>query len=117
MKIFIIAFVSSIALFLSSCDSVTDDKPLSVTTPSLIAPDDQSTVSVTPTFRWSGSSDKFEIATNSNFATKIVSINVTDSVYTLPSGYLESGKWYFWHAGKTTAGTIYWSSTFTFLTN
>ena len=68
MKILsIIAVLFILLIFIvSGCDSVTGDKPIENTTPTLVYPpnNDSTDVSITPTFKWSGGADKIQIATN-----------------------------------------------------
>jgi hypothetical protein len=108
--IFLIFGIS--ALYLSGCDSATDSKSVSVTTPSLIEPaDNDSNVVLAPTFKWSGSADKLQVAPNSTFSTPVYSSDITGTQFTMPSGYLDNYTIYYWRAGKTSGSTVYWSST------
>lgn len=108
-----------LAFIVNGCDSVTGDKPLQVTIPTLVYPpnNDSIGVSVTPTFRWIDSADKIEIATNLYLNDIIFSKAVTDSSYTLDSGILNHNTWYYWHLGKATAGTENWTTVWGFKTN
>lgn len=109
----ILFFIFSISiLYLSGCDSVTDSKSVSVTTPTLIEPaDNDSNVALTPTFKWSGSADKLQVATNSTFNTIIWPCDISGTQYTMPPGHLENDQIYYWRAGKTSGSTVYWSTT------
>lgn len=107
----IIVFSFSI-LLISGCDSVTDSKSVSITAPSLLEPmDNDSNVSLTPTFKWNGAADKLQVATNSTFGNIRWDCTVTGTQYSMPSGYLESNQVYYWRAGKTSGSTVYWSTT------
>ncbi len=108
----IILFVSLGFIFLNGCDSSTDSKAVSVTRPTLVSPaNNDSTVSITPTFKWSGAADKLEIGTDQSLTHVIYSCNVTDSSYTLPaSNHLLPGAWYYWNVGATSGSSVNWSS-------
>ena len=114
MKYCITAFVLFVTLgffFLSGCDSATDSKALSVATPSLVSPvNNDSMVSTTPTFKWSGSADKLQIGTDQSLTHVTYSCNVSDSSYTLPAANaLLPNSWYYWNVGATSGNTVNWS--------
>ena len=118
---FILLILIAGPMFINGCDTGGDSVANSTTVPNLIAPPDQdTTVSLTPSFKWSGSADKLEIGTSPSFQTivKSITLQTTDSIYTLPaSDSLHHGTFYYWHAGKNSGGTEYWSTnTYTFKT-
>ena len=121
-KIYFILFILiSGILILNGCDAGGDSVANSTSAPSLVLPADQdSSVSIIPTFKWSGSADKLEIGTNPSFTTIIHSytLQTTDSVYTIPAAdSLHRGTFYYWHAGRNSGGTENWSAlSFTFKT-
>src|SRR5258706_6404884 len=114
---FLLLIVSCTILIFYGCDSGTDSKPVSVTPPELVSPADRDTaVSRTPTFTWTGSADKLEIASNNTFTTIIYSSAVTGTSFTMPTA-LQPQTTYYWHAGNSASGTTYWSTnTFSFRT-
>jgi hypothetical protein len=119
MKLIYFIFISIIILSLSSCDSPTDSKATNVNAPSLISPPNNDTLpTFTPTFKWSGLADKFQISLYPSFNTLFYSVNVSDSQYTLPGNVLTlHHQMYYWHAGKTSGGTTYWAElTYRFVT-
>ncbi len=87
---------------------------ISINPPSLVRPsDNDSMVSLTPTFAWQEKSGtvQLQISKNSGFSPLVFSVNTVDTSYTVPAGTLEANTTYFWRAGQTTIGnTIYWSS-------
>ena len=97
---------------LSGCDSATDSKPVSVTPPVLVSPPDRDTTqSLTPTFKWTGTADKIQIDRSNNTFTDIIQASdVTGNSYAMPSGVLVAGRTYYWRAGITAGSTVYWSS-------
>lgn len=97
-------------LVLSSCDSPSDTKASGVINPpSPMYPSDQDTsVSLTPTFQWNGAADRLEVAKTSEFNNGFKT-SVSGNSFTMPSGVLERGTYYFWHVGTTQNGTIFWS--------
>lgn len=107
------------AMLFTGCDSPTETKATSVTAPTLSEPTDNATsISLTPTFKWSGTADKLEIATNSTFSNPVYSNAVSGTEFTIPSGVLQAGTTYFWRAGKSSGGTMYWCATsYRFTTN
>ena len=111
--LFIAAIFASVQFILSGCDAGGNSVAVSTSSPSLVSPPDNDTiVSLTPTFKWSGSADKLEIGTTPSFQTIVqsVTLQTTDSTYTLPTGVLHNGTYYYWHAGRNSNGTEYWSS-------
>jgi hypothetical protein len=114
---FLIILILSTFIF-SSCDSPSGSKPVSVTKPSLSSPNDNAVnIPLRPTFSWTGEADKFEIAKNINFTTGVRIYDVSGNSFTLPTPQLEVDTRYYWHAGKTSGGDIYWSDEkFTFVT-
>ena len=108
----IILFIFSVSIFyFSGCDSVTDSKSVSVTTPSLLEPaDNDSNIVLAPTFKWTGSADKLQVATNSTFSTVVYSSDVSGNEHTMSGYHLDYYTIYFWRAGKTSGSTVYWSS-------
>lgn len=108
-KLILISALSAFIFILtfSGCDSPTDSKAISVTAPSLSEPADNSSgITRTPNFKWTGSADKLECATNSNFENAI-SWDVSGSEYTIPTP-LNPGTTYFWRAGKKNGTAIVW---------
>jgi hypothetical protein len=96
----------------NGCDSVTDTKSVAITAPSLVQPMDNDTgVSLTPTFKWTGTADKFQIATSSTFNTILYACDVSGTQYGMPSGVLQSQNKYYWRAGRTSNNTVYWCAT------
>ena len=113
ISILIFAFL----FVLSGCDSPTDSKATPVTSPTLVAPTDgDTTVSLTPTFQWTGAGDKLEISIYESFTNVLFSTNVSGNSFPLPSGNLQHGKYYFWHVANSTSGQVYWSLTYKFKT-
>jgi len=107
-------------IFFSGCDSPSGSKPDAVTKPELVAPEDRAAnVSLTPQFKWTGTADKLEIATNPNFGLGDIkhSAAVSGQQYNLPSNVLQRGTLYYWRAGKTAGEIVDWStSIFSFTT-
>ena len=109
----IVLFVSLGLFIFSGCDSATDSKAVSTTVPTLVSPaNNDSLISVTPTFKWSGSADKLEIGTDQSITHLTYSCNITDSTYTLPaSNALLPNSWYYWNVGATSGSSVNWSHT------
>lgn len=98
-------------LFINGCDNGADSKSISTTPPVLIYPyDNDSNVAVMTTFRWSGTADVIWLDVSPAFPTP-VSYTVTDSAFTVPDP-LSSYSAYYWKAGRTIGGTIYWSDNY-----
>ena len=111
-----ILILSSIFI-LSGCDSPTDSKATAVTAPTLVSPaDGDTTVSLTPTFQWTGAGDRLEISIYESFTNVLFSTNVSGNSFPLPSGNLQNGKYYFWHVANSSSGQVYWSLTYKFRT-
>jgi hypothetical protein len=112
----LLVFVLSI---ITGCDSPTETKAVSVSSPTLVAPADNSqNVSVTPTFTWTGDADKLQVCTNTNYTTLEYSADVSGTSHTMSGHTLGSGgSVYFWRAGKTSGTTVYWSDSYRFTTN
>ena len=116
MKILFLTLILSAVLILNGCgsDTVTQPPP-AATPPTLTSPADNATgVPLTPTFKWSGEADKLQVSTNSGFTSLTIDATVSGTEYTPPNS-LASGV-YFWRAGKTSGGTVYWSTVFRFTT-
>jgi hypothetical protein len=108
-KLFILSVFIGLFLLISGCDSPTESVSISITRPSLTEPADNATdVSLTPTFKWTGEADKLMISVNSSYSNPI-EVNVSGNEHTLAAGILSPGTIYFWKAGKTSDGTVYWS--------
>jgi lysyl endopeptidase len=104
-------FILFSAILLTGCDSPTETKATSVTAPTLSEPADNATgVSRTPHFKWTGSADKLEYATNSTFD-NAVSNDVSGTEFTLATP-LSANTTYFWRAGKMNGTSIVWCSTY-----
>jgi hypothetical protein len=114
-------FISILLLFLSfilsSCDSPTESKATPVTTPALISPlDNDSAVILTPVFQWSGNADVLQISRNSVFTDLVYAPGVVGTSFSMPSGILHWGTYYWWHAGSSSNGIIFWSGDWRFKT-
>lgn len=108
-KLFLLSFLVGIFLLISGCDSPTESVSISITRPSLTEPADNATgVPLTPVFKWTGEADKLMISVNSSYSNP-VEINVSGNQHTLAAGILKANTIYFWKAGKTSDGTVYWS--------
>jgi hypothetical protein len=113
MRNFPIILITAFCLqFISGgCDSPSGSKPEVVTKPTLVAPNDNATnVSLTPVFQWTGSADKLEIASNTNFSTTDHTANISGQQYQMPGGVLVKNHEYFWRVGKTSGQSIDWST-------
>ena len=98
------------------CSDSDSTASATITAPTLTSPADNATgVPLQPTFKWSGGADKLQISTNSNFSTLIHEATVSGTEYSMPNS-LGAGTLYFWRAGKTSGGTVYWSTAFRFTT-
>jgi hypothetical protein len=120
-NLFILLFILFTVQFLfNGCDSPSGSKPDVVAKPVLVSPVDKATnVSLTPLFKWTGTADKLEIATNPSFGAGDImhSAAVSGQQYSMPSNKLQRGITYYWRAGKTTGTSIDWSaSIFSFTT-
>lgn len=107
---FIVVILIAVSYSFIGCDSVSDSKPVSTTPPTLTYPaDNDSNVSVTPTFTWSGTADKVQVSSNPTFSTLVHSADVSGNSYTMPGPGLQHGIYYYWRAGRTSGATVYWS--------
>lgn len=120
MKYISITVIVFLALLLSyGCDSVSDSKPVSTNPPVLTLPaDNDTTQPLLPVFTWTGNADKLEISTNISFENIIHTASVTGTQYVYPgTPPLTPRTFYYWHAGVTVGGVVYWSADkFTFRT-
>ncbi|MGA2669005.1 MAG: hypothetical protein ABSF32_08820 [Ignavibacteria bacterium] len=108
--------IFSLSFILSSCDSPTDSKATPVNTPALISPhDNDSGVTLTPIFLWSGAADVLQVSTNSAFS-NCHNFGIVGTSFFMPSGILDSNNNYFWHVGSSSNGITYWSGTWSFRT-
>ncbi|MCE1164775.1 MAG: dockerin type I domain-containing protein [Bacteroidetes bacterium] len=88
----------------------------------LTPPNNQTGVSLTPSFTWSNvataTSYVFQISTNATFTNIIVNVpNLTFASYMLPSGYLVGNTNYYWRvAGVNAGGQGAWAPYFKFTT-
>ncbi len=106
----IIIIVFCLQFISGGCDSPSGSKPETVSKPTLVAPGDNATnVSLTPVFQWSGTADKLEIASNTNFSTLDHSANISGQQYQMPGGKLVKNHDYYWRVGKTSGQNIDWS--------
>ena len=111
-KLFLLFLSLSFTAILLSCDSATDSVAINVSAPSLLSPTNgDTTVTLTPTLKWTGLADKVEISTDGSITHVIHSAAVNDSSYTIPSGILQNGTWYYWHAGIYSGTGEVWSGT------
>lgn len=109
--------IFSLSFILSSCDSPTDSKATPVNTPALISPhDNDSGVTLTPIFQWSGAADILQISRNSVFTDIVYAPGVVGTSFSMPSGILHYSTYYYWHAGSSSNGIIYWSGDWRFKT-
>lgn len=109
----ILLSVFCLQFIISSCDSPTGGSTAEVVSkPSPLEPVDNATnISLTPLFKWTGSADKIEISTSTNFSSPVYAANISGQQYLMPSGKLQNNKDYFWHIGKTNGQYIDWSTT------
>lgn len=108
---FILVLLIAVSYSFIGCDSVSDSKPINTTPPTLISPaDNDSNISLTPTFTWSGTADKLSYSTNSSF-TNAVTLDVSGTQHTLGTA-LNRSTTYFWKAGITSGGNIIWSTVY-----
>lgn len=116
MKILFLTLVLFAVLIYTGCGSDSPSIAITVIAPTLTAPADNATgVPLTPTFKWSGEADKLQVSTNSGFTGSLnIDATVSGTEYTPPNS-LARGV-YFWRAGKTSGGTVYWSTVFKFTT-
>jgi len=122
MKNFFIflSILFTVQFIFTGCDSPTGSKPDVVAKPVLVSPNDKATnVTLTPLFKWTGTADKLEIATNPSFGSGDIkhSANVSGEQYSMPSNVLQRSTMYYWRAGKTAGTSVDWSvSIFSFST-
>jgi len=117
VPIIISILILSCIFILSGCDSPTDSKATPVTTPSLVSPlNGASSVSLTPTLQWSGAADKLQISNTEGFSSPFYSISITGNSHVVPSGQLQSNKWYYWRVGNSQSGSVTWSDSWRFKT-
>jgi hypothetical protein len=103
------AFVFS----LNGCDSATDSKPVSNAPPVILKPYNNDTdVSIHTTFEWSGTADVVWLDVNPSFSNP-VAYAVTGNSYTVTDPLSTFGN-YYWKAGRTVGGKIYWSENYYF---
>ncbi len=99
------------ALLYTGCDSATDSKPVSNAPPVLLKPYDNDTnVSINTTFEWSGTADVIWLDINPSFSNP-QSFSVTGNSYTVTDPLSIFGN-YYWKAGRTIGGTVYWSENY-----
>jgi hypothetical protein len=110
--LFTMMLFASVFLF-NSCDSVTDSKPVSISKPELLSPEDNATnVLITTTFKWNGDADVIEIDINSTFnSPQKRAYTVSGTQFIVPQP-LSTNSYYYWHAGNTIGGTTYWSDNY-----
>ncbi len=115
MKVHLLIFVLLItfAFIFSSCDSPTDSKAVSVSSPSLVYPADGDTLSggVIP-FQWNGTADKFQISCFPSFAQLLYDANIsgtTCSVNVTNFDKCDNSYTYYWRAGLSSGSNVYWS--------
>lgn len=109
------SFMLLFTIITIGCDSPTESKAVSVTAPVITEPVDNATgVSLTPNFKWTGSADKLEYATNSNFTGGVI-VDVSGTEYT-PTTPLNPNTTYFWKAGKTNGASVVWCDNWRFST-
>jgi hypothetical protein len=114
-----VIFLITIIYIFQGCDTGGDSVATGISPPSLLTPADRdSMISLTPTFTWSGNATTIQIAVNTDFTTLVnSSSSLSGNSYTMPSGLLSANTFYYWRAGQSSSGTIYWSAnTFTFKT-
>jgi hypothetical protein len=103
----IIGFV----LLNQGCDSITDSKPISNAPPVILKPYNNDTnVSIHTTFEWSGVADVIWLDVNSSFSNPVV-FSVTGNSYTVTDPLSIYGA-YYWKAGRTIGGKVYWSENY-----
>ena len=112
MKFAGLLFVLVVFVFLyEGCDSVTDSKPISNAPPVLLKPYNNDTnVSIHTTFEWSGTADVIWLDVNPSFSNPVV-FTVTGNSYTVTDPLSIYGA-YYWKAGRTVGGKIYWSENY-----
>ena len=105
----LIFFAVILVVIYNGCDSATDSKSTSTTPPSLVYPyDNDSNVATMTTFRWTGTADVIWLDVNPAFSNP-VSYTVSDTSYTVTDPFSANSS-YYWKAGRTIGGTIYWSA-------
>lgn len=107
-KYYYIPVIIIAAFMIYSCDSVTDLKSVNTAPPVLVKPYDYDTnVSIHTAFEWTGVADVIWLDVNSSFSNP-VSYAVSGNSYTVTDP-LSTYSAYYWKAGRTIGGKIYWS--------
>lgn len=107
--IYLPVIILMIIFLFQSCDSVTDTKSINTTPPVLVKPYDyDSNVSIHTTFEWTGVADVIWLDNNASFPNP-VSYTVSGNSYTVTDP-LSTYSSYYWKAGRTIDGNIYWSA-------
>lgn len=97
------------------CDSATDSRPISNAPPVILKPYNNDTnVAIYTTFEWSGTADVIWLDVNPSFSNPL-SYSVTGNSYTVTDPLSIYGS-YYWKAGRTVGGKIYWSENYYFFT-
>jgi len=110
---FLLFLALFIGFILYGCDSPSDSKATSVTTPELTTPVDGAINQIlTPLFKWTGGANKIEVDYNNTFNPPFYSYEQLNGAtqFTMPSGKLIHNKTYFWRVGVVSGATTYWSS-------
>lgn len=109
-KFFIIAALL-VFLGVNGCDSPSDSKATTVSTPVLVEPADNATgIALRPHFKWTNEGDQLKYATNSNFDNAIT-VTVSGTEFTLTES-LSPQTTYFWKVGKSSGTNVVWSETY-----
>lgn len=114
-KLFYIGVIIIAAVIIYSCDSVTDLKSVNTSPPVLVKPYDyDSNVSINTTFEWTGTADVIWLDFNSAFSNPL-SYGVSGNSFTVPDP-LSTYSGYYWKAGRTIGGKVYWSENYYYFT-
>lgn len=113
ISFFLLIFFFSILQ--TGCDSATDSRPVSNAPPVILKPYNNDTnVSIYTTFEWSGTADVIWLDVSPAFSNPVV-YAVTGNSYTVTDPLSIFGS-YYWKAGRTVGGKIYWSENYYYFT-
>ena len=102
-----------IGIINSGCESPSDSKAISITTPVLTTPVDGAVdQSLTLTFKWTGGANKIEVDYNNTFNPPFYSYDGLNGAtqFTMTSGQLVNNRTYYWRAGVVSGSNTFWSS-------